>query len=121
MVQRIQQGDGGPDHARRRRDQREGCGTGEAARWLREETAMTSRREFLGAAAVTATSRVLGASDRIGIGIIGVGGMGFGHVKMLKPRTDVRIVAISDIYTARKQRARDFLGLREKDGEHDCK
>ncbi len=82
---------------------------------------MTSRREFLGAAAVTATSRVLGASDRIGIGIIGVGGMGFGHVKMLKPRTDIRIVAISDIYTARKQRARDFLGLTEKDVHHDYK
>jgi Predicted dehydrogenases and related proteins len=83
---------------------------------------MTSRREFLGAAAaVTATSRVLGANDRIGIGIIGVGGMGFGHVKMLKPRTDVRIVAVSDIYTARKQRARDFLGLTDKDVHHDYK
>ena len=82
---------------------------------------MTSRREFLGAAAVTATSRALGASDRIGIGIIGAGGMGFGHVKMLKPRTDVRIVAVSDIYTARKQRARDFLGLTDKDVHHDYK
>ena len=82
---------------------------------------MTSRREFLGAAAVTATSRVLGANDRINIGIIGVGGMGFGHVKMLKPRTDIRITAISDIYTTRKQRARDFLGLADKDVHHEYK
>ena len=82
---------------------------------------MTSRREFLGAAALSATSRALGASDRINVGIIGVGGMGFGHVKMLKPRTDIQITAISDIYTKRKQRAREFLGLAEKDVHHDYK
>ena len=82
---------------------------------------MTSRREFLGAAALSATSRVLGANDRINVGIIGVGGMGFGHVKMLKPRTDIRITAISDIYTSRKQRARDFLGLADKDIHHEYK
>src|SRR5207245_893377 len=88
---------------------------------LREETAMTSRREFLGAAALSATSRVLGANDRINVGIIGVGGMGFGHVKMLKPMEGVRVTAISDIYTKRKQRAREFLGLAEKDVHHDYK
>jgi predicted dehydrogenase len=82
---------------------------------------VTSRREFLGAAALTATSRVLGANDRINLGIIGVGGMGFGHVKMLKPRTDIQITAISDIYTKRKQRARDFLGLAGKDIHHEYK
>ena len=82
---------------------------------------MTSRREFLGAAALSATSRVLGANDRINLGIIGVGGMGFGHVKMLKPRTDVQITAVSDIYTKRKQRARDFLGLAGKDIHHEYK
>jgi predicted dehydrogenase len=82
---------------------------------------MTSRREFLGAAALSATSRVLGANDRVNIGIIGVGGMGFGHVKMLRPMEGVRITAISDIYTKRKQRAREFLGLAEKDVHHDYK
>ncbi len=81
---------------------------------------MTSRREFLGATALSA-ARVLGANDRINVGIIGVGGMGFGHVKMLKPRTDVQITAISDIYTKRKQRAKDFLGLTDKDIHHDYK
>jgi predicted dehydrogenase len=82
---------------------------------------MTSRREFLGAAAASATSRVLGANDRINLGIIGAGGMGFGHIKMLKPRTDVRIAAVSDIYTKRKERARDFLGLADKDIHHEYK
>jgi predicted dehydrogenase len=82
---------------------------------------VTSRREFLGAAALTVSSRVLGANDRINVGIIGVGGMGFGHVKMLKPRTDIRITAISDVYTKRKQRAREFLGLADKDVHHEYK
>lgn len=82
---------------------------------------MTSRREFLGAAALSASSRVLGANDRINLGVIGVGGMGFGHVRMLKPRTDVRIVAVSDIYTERKRRAQDFLGLAAKDIHHEYK
>ena len=82
---------------------------------------MTSRREFLGAAALSATSRVLGANDRINVGIIGVGGMGFGHVKMLKLMEGVLVTAISDIYTKRKQRAREFLGLAEKDVHHDYK
>src|SRR5258708_37885871 len=79
---------------------------------------MTSRREFLGAAALSAT-RVLGANDRIHVGIIGVGGMGVGHVRMLKPRTDIRITSISDIYTKRQQRAKDFLGLTDRDIHHD--
>jgi predicted dehydrogenase len=81
---------------------------------------MTTRREFLAASALSA-SRVLGANDRINLGIIGVGGMGFAHVRMLKPRTDVQIVAVSDIYTSRKQRAREFVGLAEKDIHHDYK
>jgi predicted dehydrogenase len=81
---------------------------------------MTSRRDFLGAAALSA-SRVLGANDRINVGIIGVGGMGFGHVKMLKPNPRVQITAVSDIYTERKKRAREFIGLAEKDVHHEYK
>jgi predicted dehydrogenase len=79
---------------------------------------MTSRREFLGAAALSAT-RVLGANDRINVGIIGVGGMGFSHVRMLKPKDDVRITAVSDVYTERKKRAREYLGLAAKDVHHE--
>ena len=82
---------------------------------------MGTRREFLTAAAAVSAGRVLGANNRLNLGIIGVGGMGFGHVRMLKPRTDVQIVAVSDIYTKRKQRAREFLGLAEKDIHHEYK
>jgi predicted dehydrogenase len=83
---------------------------------------LASRREFLAAAAVSAAAtRVRAANDRLNLGVIGVGGMGFSHVQMLKPRTDVQITAVSDIYTKRKQRARDFLGLSDKQVHHDYK
>jgi predicted dehydrogenase len=89
---------------------------------------MTSRREFLGTAAsaipaLAASSRVVGANDRIQIGIIGVGGMGFGHTRGLKRMMDaganIRITSVSDIYNKRKERAKSFLGLADKDVHHD--
>src|SRR5216684_8065092 len=120
VVQRLEQSGRGSHYARRRRHQRQRRRIGQAPRRLRREDAMTSRREFLGAAALSA-SRVLGANDRINVGIIGVGGMGFGHVRMLKPRTDIRITSISDIYTKHKHRAKDFLGLTDRDIHHDYK
>jgi predicted dehydrogenase len=89
---------------------------------------MQSRREFI-AAGVAApllakpAARVIGANDRISVGVIGVGGMGFGHVRLLQKMVDgganIRLAAVSDIYTRRKQRARDFLKLEEKDVHHE--
>jgi predicted dehydrogenase len=90
---------------------------------------MKSRREFLAAAGAAmplmakSAARVPGANDRIQIGVIGVGGMGFGHVRLLQGMIDkganLRVAAVSDIYTKRKQRARDFLKLEEKNVHHD--
>ena len=66
------------------------------------------RRTFLAAAGVSAASyrRVLGANDRIGIGIIGIGNIGVGqHIRGLKALEDrARIVAVCDIYTPRLDR-----------------
>src|SRR5205085_2698374 len=74
-------------------------------------------------AARPAQSRPIGANDRINVAIIGVGMMGFGHVKMLKNHQDttntIQFTAVSDIYAKRKQRAQDFLGLTDKDIHHD--
>src|SRR5204863_4388585 len=120
VVQRLEQGGGRPLHARLGRRHIQGREAGRTPRWLCSENAMTTRREFLGAAALSA-SRVLGANDRINLGIIGVGGMGFGHVKMLKPKAGVQITAVSDVYTKRKQRAKDFIGLADKDIHHEYK
>jgi len=69
-------------------------------------------------------SRVVGANDRVHVGMIGVGGMGTVHLQAFMKQQnddekDIQIVAISDIYTKRKQRARDIAKLTDKDVHHD--
>lgn len=83
-----------------------------------------SRRTFI-AAGVTAASaaRVLGANDRIRVGMIGMGGMGTVHLQAFMKQTeeekDIQVVAVSEIYAKRKQRARDIAKLTDKDVHHD--
>ncbi len=100
----------------------------------------TSRRDFLGKtvtsvsalslaqrlsarAARPAGSRVLGANDRVNVGVIGAGIMGDGHVRQITTRSqekgDSRLVAVSEIYTERKKRAQKNGRLAEKDIHHD--
>jgi predicted dehydrogenase len=68
-------------------------------------------------------ARVLGANDRINFGMIGVGGMGNGHlrafVKQGDETGDVRVAAVCDVFTKRKERAREGASLTEKDVHHD--
>ncbi|MCL6502976.1 MAG: Gfo/Idh/MocA family oxidoreductase [Pirellulales bacterium] len=80
-----------------------------------QKTTGPSRRGFLqgsvaaGAAlaglhAAAASSKVLGANDRIQFGVIGVGGMGTGHVHDLVNRAEadnVRCIAVCDVYQRR--------------------
>src|SRR5690242_5378547 len=98
---------------------------------------MNSRRDFIGTAAAAlpaarsllaarpGPSRVIGANDRINLGIIGVGIRGAGHCRQLKKMSEndgkIQVIAASEIYTKRKERARDLLGLAEKDIHHDYK
>ena len=61
-----------------------------------------SRRSFLvssvaAAATFSATSRVLGANDRVGVAVVGVNGMGHAHVKTLTAREDIDFVALCDV------------------------
>jgi predicted dehydrogenase len=74
-----------------------------------------TRREFFktaaagaGVAAVSASSRVMGANDRINVGIIGVGTMGNNHLEaLLKKAADYRcsVTAVCDVYRRRVGRA----------------
>ncbi|MEI6913757.1 MAG: Gfo/Idh/MocA family oxidoreductase [Armatimonadota bacterium] len=78
-----------------------------------------SRREFLKATAATAgvmavgglaSSSVLGANDRITIGVVGVGNMGGGHLGHLMTRSEIyntKVLAVSDVYQKRLNRAKD--------------
>ncbi|TMQ34561.1 MAG: Gfo/Idh/MocA family oxidoreductase, partial [Planctomycetota bacterium] len=87
-----------------------------------------SRRDFVKTTAASAsamaiaglaTARVMGANDRINMGVIGVGGMGTGHVGSLVKRADkdnVRVLAVCDVYRRRITRAQ---GICKGDGYMD--
>ncbi len=68
-----------------------------------------ARRQFIQvAAAAIATSRfpILGANDRINIGIVGLGGRGTDHIKFYSNlSTDSRIAAVCDVNQAARERA----------------
>ena len=68
----------------------------------------------LAALAGPASSRVLGANDRINLGVIGTGGMGTGHVheltKRSKEKGDCHLVAVCDVYERRLRRAKEICG-----------
>jgi predicted dehydrogenase len=67
--------------------------------------------------------RTVGANDRINVGMIGMGGMGTVHLRAFMSQSeedkDIQVVAVSDVYTVRKQRAREIAKLTEKDVYHD--
>ncbi len=110
---------------------------------MAEHRSPHSRRRFLagGAAAAAAlgaaraskgvtpgvparsASRVLGASDRIAIGMIGVGGMGTGHLRAFLAQSeqtgDIRVAAVCDVYQRYKDRAQSLARLDSKDVIHD--
>ena len=87
-----------------------------------------SRRDFVKTTAASAsamaiaglaTARVMGANDRINMGVIGVGGMGTGHVGSLVKRghkDNVRVLAVCDVYRRRITRAQ---GICKGDGYMD--
>ncbi|MBI1842450.1 MAG: Gfo/Idh/MocA family oxidoreductase [Verrucomicrobia bacterium] len=82
-------------------------------------SAPLSRRRFIqtssaaaGAIGLSALqqTRAAGANDRIRIGVIGVGGMGTGHVHSLvgkSAKENIEVVAVSDVYQRRVNRARE--------------
>ena len=87
---------------------------------MNNATSTLSRRSFVRASALAAgavalgaltNSRAAGANDRIRIGVIGVGGMGTGHVGSLVGKSDqenIQVVAVSDVYQRRITRAKNI-------------
>jgi predicted dehydrogenase len=70
----------------------------------------------LAAAAGTARApgRVIGANDRINVAVIGVGGMGSGHVghiKSLEEQQNVKLVAVCDVYANHRYKAAANAGI----------
>jgi predicted dehydrogenase len=69
---------------------------------------MTSRRGFLLTAASAA--RVLGAADRVRLGVIGAGGRGSHLVRMANTAGGVEWVAVCDAWDVRRQHGAKLLG-----------
>ena len=73
------------------------------------------RREFLGTMAASAAavlidpSRVLGANDRVRVGMIGCGARGQDLVKQVLNVPGAEIVAVADVYTRRHEEARALV------------
>jgi predicted dehydrogenase len=74
-----------------------------------------NRRKFLKASAATALTaaswnRVLGANDRVGIGLIGFGLIGRAHARNFLAQPDARIVAVSETFAPRMEAACQLIG-----------
>src|SRR5689334_22327336 len=71
-----------------------------------------TRRSFLSAAALTAASygRVLGANDRVGVGLVGFGLIGKRHALTYKELPDAQIVAVAEAHRGRLDEAIGFIG-----------
>ncbi len=82
----------------------------------------SERRQFIQtAAAVIATSQfpILGANDRVQLGIVGLGGRGNDHIKYYGSLdSDCRIAAVCDVNQAARERA---VGRIRKEKGHDPK
>ena len=60
----------------------------------------SSRRTFIAASAAFSLGRVLGANDKLNIGIVGIGGRGNDHIKSYATLPNARIVALCDVNQA---------------------
>src|SRR5215831_16278808 len=82
------------------------------------------RREFLGAMAVgtatvlTSPSNVLGASDRVRVGLIGAGGRGQELIGQVMKHPHAEFVAIADIYKRRHDEVRKIVPTVRAVGDH---
>jgi len=68
------------------------------------------RREFLGAAALAATQRVIGANDRVTVGLIGCGGRGRYVAGLMREAPGVEFAATADVYLPNAERAKEWAG-----------
>jgi predicted dehydrogenase len=77
------------------------------------------RRDFLthaaqAAAMVSTTAigadRVLGANDRVNVGLIGCGGRGMTVARLMAEVPNVRFIAVCDVYDLHSARAREWAG-----------
>ena len=81
-----------------------------------------SRRQFVGGTGAAATAlalsaksyaRVIGANDRIGVGFVGVGGMGTGHLRsfnQIKEADNLAAAGVCDCWQKRAEAGAELIG-----------
>jgi predicted dehydrogenase len=69
----------------------------------------TRRHFFQGAAMAMAATRVVGANDRIRIGVIGIGGRGRDHIQSFLQIPTAQITGLCDVNQAARERAQSIL------------
>jgi predicted dehydrogenase len=81
---------------------------------------MLTRRQAVSGAALTALSysRILGANDRIGLGVVGVGGRGTYDMTVFQKNADVEVRAVCDVYGVRVDQARQKAPDAKSFGDH---
>ena len=80
---------------------------------------LTRRTFFQGAALAASATRVMGANDKIRIGIVGLGGRGSSHLGSYSRIADAQITGLCDVNQAARERAQARLtqngGLKAKE------
>ncbi len=70
---------------------------------------ITRRHIFQGAATALSATRVIGANDRIRVGVIGLGGRGSYHVHYYTQIPDCRLSALCDVNQSARERKKISL------------
>lgn len=81
---------------------------------------MFTRRQAVGGAAATALSfsRILGANDRTGLGVIGTGERGIYVMTLFQKNADVQVEALCDVYDQRRDAAGEKAAGARKFTDH---
>src|SRR4029077_10197603 len=70
---------------------------------------ITRRSFFQGSAVALSASRVMGANDRINVGLIGIGGRGTAHLNSYTKISECQVAALCDVNQAARERAQARL------------
>ena len=68
-----------------------------------------TRRFFLGALTAASAVRVLGANDKVNVGIVGLGGRGSSHLNTYTGLAEAQVVGLCDVNQAAREKAQATL------------